>query len=281
MRRLTPGRREPLNPLLHRGDTAGMLACSALTTSVWSPDLSSSGRDQPRWTRIACDGTELINGLESVAWDAPNIQVQVCEECGTPDCEIGGYVRVTRLADIVLWSAPRPDLEHDWGQEVAVTQFTPSVAVQRHGGVIISGDAWEQLRRASQSVPALGDLPPSTRADVEQVWLAEARRGQVFDPASRQELRRQLIAAHPIDLEAAATYVERLAGWFRAEPDAVIDGAFTPVRPDDPALVTLYLDQPEREWTALFVSDEQASPAFAGAWTLTPPPSLPEPAERD
>jgi len=251
-----------------------MLVCSPLAVSVWSPDFSSSEQDSPKWTRITCDGAELINGLEAVAWGGPNIQVQVCEQCGTPDCASGGYVRVTRLADLVLWSAPRPELERDWSEDVAREQFTPSVVVQQHGGLLIPGAAWEELRRQDPDVPALAQLPASTRADVEPLWLADARHGRRFDETNRQHLRRAVLAAHPADLETATTHVERLARWFRAAPEAAIDGALQPVAGDDPALVTLYLHEPEREWTALYLVDGRPSPAFSGAWTLTPPPAL-------
>ena len=43
--------------------------------------------------------------------------------------------------------------------------------------------------------------------------------------------------------------------------------------PDDPALVTLRLDAPEREWAACYLVDEHPTPAFAGTWALMATPT--------
>jgi hypothetical protein len=251
-----------------------MIVCPTLAMAAWTPDFSSSGQASPVWTRVSFDRMQLINGLEAVEWDDRdrNVQVEICEQCGYTHCERGGYVRMTRLGDAVLWSPPRLELETDWITDVDRRRYSASRAVDQHGAVVITADAWDGLRDRCAELPALSSLEPTIRADLEAAWLVPARRGRPFDPTDEASLRNEVIASHRPDVDAAVAHVAWLARWFRAAADATIDTGLVPVDPGDPALVTLYLDAPERAWPALYLGQGRRSPAFPGAWTLGPAP---------
>jgi hypothetical protein len=72
----------------------------------WSPDFSSSGLPNPIWTRVKFRGAELYNSLEWTEWNRNPVQVQICDTCGNARLPSGGYVHVSAVQDILLWTAP-------------------------------------------------------------------------------------------------------------------------------------------------------------------------------
>src|SRR5437764_5581258 len=84
-----------------------MLVCEAPELVPWRPDFSTSGQDDPDWTKLVCGGIELCNTLEAANWtDEWAVQVDVCDACGYIHCRSGGWVHVSRLGSHVLWTPP-------------------------------------------------------------------------------------------------------------------------------------------------------------------------------
>ena len=85
-----------------------MLLYDKPSLEKWSPDFSSSGQSSPVWTRLKYGQVELCNSLEWTDWTPNPVQVQICDACGTPGCASGGYVHISVLNDLVLWTVPQP-----------------------------------------------------------------------------------------------------------------------------------------------------------------------------
>ncbi|MCG8454829.1 MAG: hypothetical protein MI919_01000 [Holophagales bacterium] len=141
-----------------RSSAIQMLICNDLELSPWTPDFSSSGQSNPRWTRASCRGLQLANSVEGVDWSTNPVQVVLCEACGYPDCGPANYVHVPRLDDLVLWSVPHIDESDDW-QVLQLTANSGSrlgigsiLAVTTGGSVTFGGAlgrSWAPVRLGS------------------------------------------------------------------------------------------------------------------------------------
>jgi hypothetical protein len=129
-----------------------MFVCRDPRLEKWKPDFSSSEQADPDWARVVCDETELTNSLDWLEWDENPVQVQVCDACGHIGCASGGYVHVSRLADLVLWTAPQLDLS-DFHER---TEYAPTTVLKKLGAVAILAATWDAwpTPRASSLEPA-------------------------------------------------------------------------------------------------------------------------------
>jgi hypothetical protein len=116
-----------------------VIVCASPEFVPWRPDLVSSGQPNPTWTKLVCDGVVLCNSLEWVDWVEDPVQVRICEACGIPGCEHGGYVRITRCGSHLLWTRPRVDTDDDWEPE----ELTLLNALEQAGAVLIPTAAWD------------------------------------------------------------------------------------------------------------------------------------------
>jgi hypothetical protein len=214
-----------------------MLLCDAPESERWTPDFSSSGQRPTEWTRVTCDGLQLINGCEWVDWDADPVQVVLCEACGITDCESGGYVRVTRLGDHVLWTAPV--VADEWDRR----QYETTQAVRAAGAVAIPAVVWATW----PGVPAPASLPAARRADLRAAWEASA------------PPRADAIASDAGSLEDAFALVDAAARWFDGDAEA------RALVPAGRGVVTLFYESPRfTEWTPVARVGDEVLPVFAG-----------------
>lgn len=140
-----------------------MLVCSQPDIQRWWPDFSASGARSPSWTRLRVDGQELCNALEDVVWSPNPVQVQLCEMCGTPGCNSGGYADLSRLGGQVLWTSTEED-----------SRCGPLWAL-RQGAAVFPLPVWQALRERLAFLPAADALPATTRRMLAQAWQAEVR----------------------------------------------------------------------------------------------------------
>ncbi len=142
-----------------------MLVCHDPELVAWRPDFSSSGQSDPDWTLVRCRGERLTNALNWVEWSENPVQVELCEECGVDGCAAGGYVHVSRHEDDLLWTAPHVDTD----DEFELHQYAPSVAILRHGAVVIPVAVWESWRERFNLPPAQA-FPAAEPRDCEAAW---------------------------------------------------------------------------------------------------------------
>jgi hypothetical protein len=187
-------------------------------------------------------------------------------------------VHVSRLASHVLWTPPRVDPSDPFESN----QHRPSDPVRRHGGVAIRVEDWEARRRQFDGLPAAGEFPQTVRRDLLAAWRADAEIfGQLDSPDHLVELARtRAVAADPSTLDDALAQLERVAGWLRADLDAVVGGALVSASSGDAAVETIYLDVPDtfdpgvlREWRPTGRVRGQIIAVFGGELVLVPPPA--------
>ena len=132
-----------------------MKLCADVSLETWTPNFSTSGQPDPRWTRARWAGVELCNSLEWAEWAENPVQVILCEACGYAGCASGGYVHVSQLDGRVLWTAPQIDTSDEW----SVAQHAAAAAVRRLGAVAFPAATWEQWKMLARDLPAVAALP--------------------------------------------------------------------------------------------------------------------------
>lgn len=117
--------------------------------------MSSSDQGQLKVTSIEHDGVRLINALEflDVKSEGEGTQVEICEQCGIPHCEPGGWVVFKKLGDTVVWAPAWDLLRGELGQE-----FRPPRFLGTKGPPMFTADAWERLRTLHDGLPAQDTL---------------------------------------------------------------------------------------------------------------------------
>jgi hypothetical protein len=147
-----------------------VIVCGSPEFVSWRPDLASSGQRGPSWTKLVCGGVVLCNSLEWVDWLEDPVQVRICEACGFPGCERGGYVRITRLGPHLLWTQPRVDMDDEWER----SEFQLLRVLQQAGAVLIHARAWDRWRTRFVDLPEPASFAPTSRWDLAQAWLMDA-----------------------------------------------------------------------------------------------------------
>jgi hypothetical protein len=257
-----------------------VLVCAAPELVPWRPDFSSSEQGSPPWTRLVCNGEQLTNAINAVDWldKEPAVQVELCECCGFAGCTTGGYVHVSRLGSLLLWTPPHVDLSDPF----EASQYRASDPVRRHGAVAIKVDDWDRWRRQFDRLPAADEFPQTLRRDLLAAWRGEAQIFRQFDsPDDLVDLARQrAVAADPSSLEGALAQIEMVAGWLWADPDVVVDGSLVNAVSEGAAVETIYFDVPDtfdrdvlREWRATSRIGDQITVVLAGELVLVPPPA--------
>lgn len=258
-----------------------MLVCETPRFVRWQPNFSSSGQENPDWTKLVCGGVELSNAVTWVEWfdkDEPAVQVQLCEACGIPGCQSGGYVHVSRLGKHVLWTHPRID-ESD---SFASYQYRPSEAVATHGAVAFPISRWNSWGDELEGLPPATRFPGTTRLDLFFAWQSQAPLFGTWDSPDQllSLARERSVAGDPSEPSDTLESLSALARWFREEPDDVVEGELIPLDGSEWAVETLYFDVPDtfdrpvlREWAPLARREERVTPLFNGALVLVPEPA--------
>jgi hypothetical protein len=241
-----------------------MLFCDHPTLDVWTPDFSTSGLANPTWTRAKCGALELCNSLEWADWGPNPIQVQICDACGTPGCASGGYVHISTLKDVVLWTMPRRETS-----EALEGQLFPASSVARFGAIAFPKSVWTSFHEAALEVPETGALPRSDGQSVCDAWIDGPTRHSNDDVVDW--LRARLLAADNLDVPAAIQSIEQWIGWFQERARVEIDGSILPVENAGAVIEKLYFDGPGAEdWPALARYDGALVPALNDAYMFVP-----------
>jgi hypothetical protein len=258
-----------------------MLVCETPKFVLWQPNFSSSGQENPDWTRLICSGVELSNALTWVEWfgeDEPAVQVELCEACGIAGCQSGGYVHVSRLGKHILWTRPHVDPSDSF----ASYQYRPSEAVATHGAVAFPIAQWNTWSKELRGLPPATTFAGTTRRDLLSAWESEAPVfGRWDSPDHLLSLARErAVAGEPSESRSVLESLDALVRWFREKPDDVVDGELVRVDADDWTVETLYLDVPDtfdrpilREWTPLARLEGRVTPLFGGKLVLVPEPT--------
>lgn len=229
--------------------------------------------EEPGWplTKLLCDGVELCNALEATEWHGDLVQVTRCTGCHHTGCADGGYVRVSRLGDDVLWTPPvlADDIE-DWERQ----QLAARRSARESGAVLFPGRRWDELRQrpSCDGLPPREGLPVTTRAELAQAWLAETRGTRRLERLSAllPMVKDQLLACDTLTVTAAVAALARLVDWVGALPDAAVEGRFERADVALSRLETLYFEGPAADdWPAFaHVGDAGLALAFGRDWVF-------------
>ncbi|HMJ00744.1 MAG TPA: hypothetical protein VK488_12980 [Gaiellaceae bacterium] len=246
----------------------------------WQPNFSSSGQENPDWTKLICDGVELSNAITWVEWfdeAEPAVQVQLCEACGIPGCQSGGYVHVSRLGNHVLWTHPHIDPSDSF----ASYQYRPSEAVSTHGAVAFPIRQWNSWSEELAGLPPATEFARTMRRDLLSAWQSEAPLFGRWDSPDQllSMARERAVAGEPSEPSDALESLDALVRWFREAPDDFVDGELVPFSAGERTGETLYFDVPDtfdrpvlREWTPLARREGRVTPLFGGELVLVPEP---------
>jgi hypothetical protein len=242
-----------------------MFFCDHATLDVWSPDFSTSGLANPTWTRAKCGDVELSNSLEWTDWAANPTQVQICDACGTPGCASGGYVHLSALREVVLWTIPRRQTA-----DALDGKLFPATRIARFGAIAFPKSVWASFHGAAVEVPDAADLPRSDAESICDAWITGPGRPSDADRVV-DWLRARLLAADTLDVQEAIGLVEHWIGRFRERARAEIDGSILPVKSAGAAIEKLYFDGPGAEdWPALAHYDGALVPALSEGYMFVP-----------
>jgi len=229
--------------------------------------------EEPGWplTKLLCDGVELCNALEATEWHGDPVQVTRCTGCGYTGCADGGYVRVSRLGDDVLWTPPvLADDVDDWERR----QLAARRSAHERGAVLFPGRRWDEWRQRPpcDGLPPRDGLPAATRAELVQAWLAETRGTRAVQRLSEllPMLQDELLACDALPVAQAIAAATRVVDWVGARPDAAVEGAFVRADTEGVRLETLYFEGPGGDdWPAFaHVGGAELALAFGRDWVL-------------
>ena len=164
-----------------------MWIVSDLKTKPRRFSFESSGQDEHRDVALIADGIELVNMVEWANWDQDPVQVVVCGECGTVQCQSGNWVSVRRLGDWVVMVATAKGYgstdPFDRGE------FTAPRWVRTRGAPLIPTAIWEGAREQGAALPASTSLRALCWSEALLEAQIEAPRRLLGEPGHRQEKR--------------------------------------------------------------------------------------------
>jgi len=222
-----------------------MLVCDKWTIETWQPDFSSSGLASPTWTRVRSNGVELCNSLEWIEWRDNPVQVQTCDACGTTGCASGGYVHLSVIQDLVLWTTPQIKVN-----EVGSPGYFSATAPARFGALEFPRDTWESFRTAANQIPEIGTFEHANRRAIIDAWVQGPGRPKALDRLLPM-LRARLLAVDTLEIADALHWIEYWLRWFEEDTDNPVKGTLVSQVPEMP-IETLYFDGPrDEDWPAL------------------------------
>jgi hypothetical protein len=249
-----------------------MILCENLTLSRWTPDFSSSGQENPEWTRVRCGGEELVNSVEWVEWKVNPVQVIVCEECGYAGCAVGNYVHISLLSNHVLWTAPQGDANGefpDWKAE----ECTPPAALRKQGLIAFPLDQWRRLCELNARVPAPEQLPTATRRVLADGWRMSAPQPHRADGLETivPMLEDRLVGTDGLDADRVITLLGPLIEWLGAAPDQPLEGRICEASAIGAEVETLHFNEVSKfHWPAFALQNDRVLLALSDKLVLVP-----------
>ena len=184
-------------------------------------DFSSAGLGRRQVTRLAAGSVVFANAIELTDWDGRDVQVVVCEQCGSVHCQPGGWLGPRRAGDYVVFA---PDSRLLRGNEHDRNEYRPPEYVRHRGWPFTTRAGYEALRASVPGLPAHESLFALTRRDVVAISQWEAPAAVLGRPFEHPTLRRDLLLAADGDVEQlSAALAECLAAWTASEDPVVLE----------------------------------------------------------
>ena len=235
-----------------------MVICDQPIVEKWSPDFSSSGVPDPAWTRVKYGQTVLCNSLEWTQWNTNPVQVELCDACGTVGCASGGYVDISALGNLVLWTMP----SHVTATDFAEGRLCPATAIERFGSVAFPNGAWESLHVAAVEVPRFESLARADGLALRDAWAGGQHRPRTIEKLLPW-LRACLIAADTMDVAEAIRWVEYWLRWFGDREGTPVGGVLADPENTGARMEKFYFDCPgTADWIALAQMHDSFLPAL-------------------
>jgi hypothetical protein len=231
---------------------------------AWNPPLRNAGERRATWTSASVQGLQLTNSLEEAAWNVDPAQVHICQQCGTYGCYDGGYARITRLGEHVLWTAP---YLNDTMERLDIDSVAG--AIFERAAVAIPIRVWESWRNRAPGLPAPQSFPAATRRELAAAWRMEA------PPGLREQswmemlthLSQRLLATDSLGYDQAMDQIHALLDWFLEAPTEPLPGDLIPLKATRARLEVLRFDGPaDRDWSALAYDQGAWLPALGSEW---------------
>ncbi len=169
-------------------------------------DGTSSGSGQRSATAAEAGGVLLVNDIELVEVELSATQVQVCEDCGVPHCNPGGWVAFRRIGENVVWiPAWREMEESEWG----FPQYGPPSYLTSDRVPRFSPASWERLRTIIADLATAGELSPLDSREAAR-WCQWTAPGQILGefPAKPRLNREALLASSDGELDSDAETID-------------------------------------------------------------------------
>jgi hypothetical protein len=243
-----------------------MLLCDRTSIEKWSPDFSTSELSNPVWTRVKYVQTVLCNSPEWTPWSANPVQVEICDACGSVGCASGGYVHVSALGDVVLWTLPG----HLTAIDAEEPGPFPATAIEKFGSVAFPVGVWEAFRTAAVEVPKIESLNRADGRALHDAWAV----GQTLPKALDQLmplLRACLLGADTLEVAEAIHWIEHWLRWFDERARTEVQGVLTSPEIADATIEKLYFDCPRMaDWAGLARVGDAFVPALGPSCIFIP-----------
>ncbi len=132
-------------------------------------DFSSSEQGKFPATRLVSDGVEIINPIELIEWEDDEVQLFVCDHCGTVRCASGGWITFRSSGDLVLLMPAYEAMNEDsWSQ----TEFSPPYFIRKNGAAYFDKQIYESLREQISEFPPFEKIKPLQMR--EAMWLVQS-----------------------------------------------------------------------------------------------------------
>jgi hypothetical protein len=128
-------------------------------------DFRSSGQKIFEVSQLVADGVVLMNAIELTDFTENDVQLLICDRCGTIGCESGGWVGFRKSGDFILLI---PAFEKMEGDDWSRTQFAPPQYLGKEGTPYFSLKTYENLCRW------ISLFPPT--AKIKNLKMSEAMR---------------------------------------------------------------------------------------------------------
>jgi hypothetical protein len=236
-----------------------MLVCDQPIVEKWTPNFSSSGLPNPVWTRLKFAQTVLCNSLEWTEWATDPVQVEICDACGTVGCASGGYVRISALGQVVLWTMPTITAS---AGEVGETHY-PATAIEKYGAVAIPAGEWDSLHLKVGDVPESGRIARADGSALRDAWAVGQTRPRDVERLLPM-LQACLLASDNLDALDAIHWIRYWLCWLEERAGRVVTGKLRTSSETGATIERLYFEGPgSDDWTGLAKVGDSYFPAFS------------------
>jgi hypothetical protein len=118
-------------------------------------DFTSSGQGFHETSQLVSDGLILMNSLELMEFDEDEVQLLICDHCGTINCEPGNYVSFRQSGDYILLI---PAFEQMEGDHWSKTQYSPPKYYKKKGTPFFDLQIYKNLHEQFPDFPKIEEI---------------------------------------------------------------------------------------------------------------------------